>query len=198
VGGFITAESYKNVILRMALRIGAILLAMPNVSAQFIIDERNAAETKADPALDRLNPNFVKQVRRCQKTSAIAALDRLPPSPVMAGLDTNPAILQFTRHVVVASGHHRNQVAMIDVIRTFTGAPDQAAHIIAARHIRYLVTCDGSYELALYARQAPDGLLAQLRGGRVPAWLNRQPDIGPFQIYAVDSVRLPDIRTKHD
>ncbi|WP_397574371.1 hypothetical protein [Sphingorhabdus sp.] len=198
VGGFITAESYKNVILRMALRIGAILLAMPNVSAQFIIDERNAAEAKADPALDRLNRNFGKQTWRCQKTTAIAALDRLPPSPVMATLDTNPAILQFTRHVVVASGHHRNQAAMADVIRTFTGVPDQAAQVIVARRIRYLITCDGSYELALYARKAPKGLLAQLRGGRVPAWLKRQPDIGPFQIYAVDRTQLPDIRAEYD
>jgi hypothetical protein len=87
---------------------------------------------------------------------------------------------------------------MADVIRTFTGVPDQAAQVIVARRIRYLITCDGSYELALYARKAPKGLLAQLRGGRVPAWLKRQPDIGPFQIYAVDRTQLPDIRAEYD
>lgn len=195
---FVAAENYNSVFPRMALRIGAILLAMPNLSAQFIMNKLNAAEAKANPVSEKLNANFEKQALLCQRNSAAAALDRLPASRVMAGLDTNPAILQFTRHNVVASGHHRNQAAMADVIRTFTGAPEDAVHIIAARKIRFLITCDGSYELALYARQAPEGLLAQLRGGVIPAWLKRQPDIGPFQIYAVARTQLPDTSAEHD
>jgi len=195
---FVAADNYKNVFPRMALRIAAIFLAMPNLSAQLVINKLQAAEAKADPVSERLNTKFEKQALRCQKTSSASALDRLPPSAVMAGLDNNPAILQFTRHNVVASGHHRNQAAMADVIRTFTGAPEDAAHIIATRQIRFLITCDGSYELALYARKAPQGLLAQLRGGQVPAWLKRQPDIGPFQIYAVDRTQLPDTSAEHD
>lgn len=198
VSMFMAAESRKALVTRMGLRIGAILLAMPSFAAQIGMNAVSTSEANADPASAAFDKNFVQLAWACQKTSAVAALDRLPASRVMAGLDTNPAILQFTHHNVVASGHHRNQAAMADVIRTFMGAPDQAAHIIASRQIRFLITCDGSYELALYARKAPEGLLAQLRSGQVPAWLKRQADIGPFQIYAVDRTQLPDTSAEHD
>jgi hypothetical protein len=188
---FAAAERQTNLVLRMALRIIAILLAMPNLSAQFVLNQVNAAEAKADPVAERFNINFEKQALLCQKSASAAALNRLPPSVIMAGLDTNPAILQFTKHRVVASGHHRNQAAMADVIRTFVGSEVDAAQIIGARSIGYLVTCDGSFELGLYQRSAPKGFLAQLRKGNVPSWLRQQPNIGPFQIYEVQRTALP-------
>lgn len=188
---FAAAERQTNLVLRMALRIIALLLAMPNLSAQFVLNQVNAAEAKADPIAERFNINFEKQALLCQKTASAAALDRLPPSVIMAGLDTNPAILQFTKHRVVASGHHRNQAAMADVIRTFVGSEADAAQIIGARNIGYLVTCDGSFELELYQRSAPHGFLAQLRRGNVPPWLRQRANIGPFQIYEVQSTVLP-------
>lgn len=188
---FVAADNYKNVFPRMALRIAAIFLAMPNLSAQFVLNNVHAAEVKADPVSERLHAQFEKQALLCQKASAAAALNRLPASAFMAGLDTNPAIMQFTHHTVVASGHHRNQGAMADVIRTFVGSQDEAARIIDARNIRYLVTCEGSFELALYQQKAPKAFLAQLRHGDVPQWLLRQADIGPFQIYEVQRAALP-------
>lgn len=188
---FVAADNYKNVFPRMALRIAAIFLAMPNLSAQFVLNKVHAAQVKADPVSEKLHAQFEKQALLCQKASAAAALNSLPASGFMAGLDTNPAIMQFTHHTVVASGHHRNQGAMADVIRTFVGTQDEAARIIDARNIRYLVTCEGSFELALYQQKAPKGFLAQLRRGDVPQWLNRQADIGPFQIYEVQRAAMP-------
>lgn len=187
---FVAAEARKNILARMALRIAAIFLAMPNLSAQLVLNKVHADQVKADPVSEKLHVQFEKQALRCQKASAAADLDRLPASAIMAGLDTNPAILQFTRHTVVASGHHRNQEAMADVIRTFVGAQNDAARILDARNIRYLVTCDGSFELALYQHKAPKGFLAQLRRGDVPQWLRQQADIGPFQIYEVQRSAL--------
>ena len=188
---FMAAERSNGLTGRMGLRVFAILLAMPSLSAQFIANQLSAGEAKAARAPTSSDDKFKAQVRACQKTSAAASLDQLPPSNIMAGLDTNPAILQFSKHSVVASGHHRNTSAMADVIRTFTGTPNQAAHIIGARDIRFMVICDGSYELALYARQAPDGMLAQLRAGNVPNWLHRKPNIGPFQVFEVKQTYLP-------
>lgn len=188
---FVAADNYKNVFPRMALRIAAIFLAMPNLSAQFVLNKVHAAQVKADPVSEKLHAQFEKQALLCQKSSAAAALNRLPTSAFMAGLDTNPAIMQFTHHTVVASGHHRNQGAMADVIRTFVGSQDEAERIIDARNIRYLVTCEGSFELALYHQKAPNGFLAQLRRGDVPEWLRRKADIGPFQIYEVQRAALP-------
>jgi hypothetical protein len=187
---FAMAERRTGLLPRMALRVLAVLLVTPNLLAQVVIDRVNAAEAVSDPATTTYNKNFEILARACQKTSAAAALDKLPTSQIMAGLDTSPAILQFTRHSVVATGHHRNQKAMADVIRTFVGSPEQAADIMSARNIGYLVMCDGSYELAIYQRKSRDGFLSQLRRGMVPAWLERQKDIGPFQIYRVDRTAL--------
>jgi hypothetical protein len=158
---FSAAERGTGFIARMGLRIFAVLLATPSISAQMVENNLTATEAKAKPASVAAERKLNASARACQKTSAAAALGQLPPSPIMAGLDTNPAILQFTSHTVVASGHHRNQGAMADVIRTFTGSADQAAGIIRARNIRFIVICEGSFELALYVRKAPAGMLAQ-------------------------------------
>ena len=188
---FISSERRRSLLARIGMRVFALLLAMPILSAQALINRVNAVEARADPVSDMLNHKFQKQLMACQKSSAVAALSELPSAAIMAGLDTNPAILLFTRHSVVASGHHRNTAAMSDVMRTFTGKTDQAARIIIARNIRFVVICDGSYELLLYARKAPEGMLARLRAGNVPNWLQRKSDIGPFQIFEVNHAMLP-------
>ncbi len=188
---FISSERRRSLLARIGMRVFALLLAMPILSAQALINRVNAVEARADPVSDMLNHKFQKQLMACQKSSAVAALSELPSAAIMAGLDTNPAILLFTRHSVVASGHHRNTAAMSDVMRTFTGKTDQAARIIIARNIRFVVICEGSYELLLYARKAPEGMLARLRAGNVPNWLQRKSDIGPFQIFEVNHAMLP-------
>lgn len=182
---FVKAERRKGLLRRMGLRIAALLIAMPNLWGQVVAYKMANADIAQAPQHVAISEAFEKQAAACQKASEIAALQALPKANIMAGLDTNPAILQFTAHNVVASGHHRNQTAMADVIRTFTGSPVDAARIIAARNVRYVVVCDGSFELALYAHKAPHGFLSRLRSGQLPNWLKAMPDIGPFNIYEV-------------
>jgi hypothetical protein len=185
---FIKVEKLNSVTLRMGIRIFAMLLAVPSLVGQNIMDRIEAAEGGANPVDKAKNDAFTKAALSCQKLSAVQALDRLPKSGLMVGLDTAPAILQMTRHDVIATGHHRNEKAMADVIRTFTGSVGQAERIVRARKSDYVVICDGSFELAIYGQQFPQGFLARLRSGEVPAWLERQADIGPFQIFRVVSV----------
>lgn len=179
------AGQHKSLLARMALRVGAVLVAMPNLWGQALMDNMDHADAQQEPEHVALSQAFEKQAAACQKASAAAALQALPSANIMAGLDTSPAILQFTDHKVVASGHHRNQAAMADVIQTFIGSPVEAAQIIDARKIRYVVVCDGSFELALYADKSPNGFLSTLRAGQLPDWLMQQPDIGTFKIYEV-------------
>jgi hypothetical protein len=174
---------------RMALRVVAMLLLFPTIVGQNVMNHINAAQDVAQPKAAAEQEAFEDLARACQKPMAAKALDRLPPSQLMVGLDTSPAILQFTRHRVVATGHHRNQAAMADVIRTFTGDTAQAEAIMRKRAIDYLVTCEGSFELHLYGQRDPDGFLSRIKRGDVPPWLMRQPDIGPFQIWRVDGKR---------
>lgn len=182
---FDKVEKLNSVTARMAIRIFAMLLAVPSLVGQNIMDRIEASEDAANPASKANYDAFNKAALSCQKLAAAQALDRLPQSNLMVGLDTAPAILQMTRHTVIATGHHRNALAMADVIRTFTGSLEQAERIIRARNARYLVICDGSFELAIYNQKSPQGLLAHIKRGQVPAWLERQADIGPFQIFRV-------------
>ena len=181
---FAKVESLNNIPARMGVRICAMLLAVPSIVGQNTMDRVEARDI-VNPHNKTASSTFHRAAYLCQRLSAAHGLERLPKSVLMVGLDTGPAILLATSHSVIATGHHRNATAMVDVIRTFTGSPEQAERIIRLRKAGYLVMCDGSFELAIYQERSPQGFLAQLRQGIVPTWLERQVDIGPFQIFRV-------------
>ncbi|WP_157216654.1 hypothetical protein [Flavisphingomonas formosensis] len=107
----------------------------------------------------------------CSTMEHIRLLNSLPPSALLTDIDIAPGVLHETPHSVVASGHHRNQAGIRDVLQTFTGG-DEEAHAILLRHrIDYIVVCPDLAEMDVYARYAPDGLWSHLRAGRTPAWL---------------------------
>ena len=192
VAMFRSAERQPGLATRMGLRALAVVLAMNYVFAQNVSDRvsGNAENGNVVPTSKQAEEiRFKNAVRTCQNYRAAQALNALPPSRLMAGLDSSPSILQFTRHKVVATGHHRNDQAMADVIRTFLSNPDDAKIILHARKIDYVVTCLGSYELRLYAQEAPGGLAAMLAGGNAPVWLVPQRDVGPFHIWRADWTR---------
>jgi hypothetical protein len=47
------------------------------------------------------------------------------------------------------------------------------------------VTCASLTEYALYAKEHPQSLAAQLSRGRIPDWLQPLPTKGPLRIYKV-------------
>jgi hypothetical protein len=181
------AETLSGFAPRMGLRVLAVVMIMPGVFVQTAMGLAAPAAPAVPVATAASQAPFETQVRKCQAASAARALRALPPkSTIMAGLDTSPAILLFTDHRVVATGHHRNQAAMADVIRAFIGSEADARRIYKARGIDYLVSCEGSFELRHYYTNAPDGFFAQLRAGTIPNWLVRENAIGPFAVYRVD------------
>ncbi|MEQ1539026.1 MAG: hypothetical protein ABL928_08880 [Sphingorhabdus sp.] len=186
VSFFTKAEDANGLSARMGWRLAGILLLMPamlgqNASALPIRDTLPLTKKQRDAQAD-----FLKQARQCQSTAASVMLKQLPTANIMAPLDTSPSILMFTQHRVVATGHHRNEAAMADVIRTFTGSADDAAAVLTKRRIDFVLTCDGSFEIDLYVKRMPSGFAAQLRQGTLPVWLKQQPDIGPFHLYKID------------
>lgn len=186
VGLFERSNGASGVARRMALRIAAVALIMPGVVGTHLARALSAEAGPVNPAGLAKEAAFVALARQCQSADAIALLNHLPPAQLMAGLDASPGLLQFTHHKVVATGHHRNQLAMRDVIRGYTLAPDTMRQVLFERHVEYLVACEGSFELRIYAENAPDGFWAQIKAGRQFPWLVRQPDIGPYHIWRVD------------
>ncbi len=181
------AEQLNGLSVRMGLRVLAVGLIMPAVLANYAVGMSFDRQMAADPKAKAMDKHFDDLTRKCQKPAAARALQKLPSgSQLMAGLDTSPAVVLFTDHKIVASGHHRNQKAMADVISAFIGSEADARRIYKARGIDYLVTCEGSYELQIYYARAPRGFGSQVRGGNLPNWLVKDHNVGPFNVYRVD------------
>ncbi|ABC64583.1 hypothetical protein [Erythrobacter litoralis] len=108
----------------------------------------------------------------CDLFDSADALGRLDTATIFAPLDIGPAILQRSPHAVVATGHHRAELAMKDVITAFTGTPEDARPIIERHGARYLVMCTDLVEPDIYVKRGGDGSLASaLRDGTPPDWL---------------------------
>lgn len=139
--------------------------------------------------LPALQLDLRRSVTRRVCDTAFSSLNQLPPSLLFAPLDIGPRMIVHTPHSVIATGHHRNHVAMHDVISTFTGTAENARARITARHAPYLVLCADAPEIRNYVRRAPDGFAAQLVSGHTPDWLhplNIAPAHSGMLVYAVD------------
>jgi hypothetical protein len=107
----------------------------------------------------------------CNTATALRGLDALGPTTIFAPLDIGPDIVIYTRNRVIATGHHRNRAGMRAVIAAFIADPGDARPIIARSGADYVAFCDGQREVSNYSKANPRGLIAQLRAGQVPGWL---------------------------
>jgi hypothetical protein len=155
------ARKLKPMPLRLAATLGAVSIALPGYGLAAIASAGEQAE--AGPA------------GKAPNIADVRYLQRLEPSLIAAPLDIGPAILQRTRHSVVATGHHRASDAMRDTIRIFTSSPELALMIIRRRNVGYLVLLPGLSEPDLYANRFPTGLTARLVSGAAPDWLEEVP-----------------------
>ncbi len=141
----------------------AVLLVVPPVLSQ----AASVAVSVVAPA-----PQEPKApVAPCPTPADLVLLGRQPSGLVLSGIDIGPMLLVATPHGVVATGHHRNHVAMNRVIGAFAATPAAAEAIVAAARADYLFVCPGQPEMTNIARDFPAGLSAGLAAGRVPAWL---------------------------
>lgn len=111
------------------------------------------------------------KVSQCRIAETAALLADLPQGEVYAPLDISPRILLDTEHSVIATGHHRGNLAMRFVIETATATPENARIALAQRGTRYIAICPDLTEPRLYEAAAPDGFMARLRTDNAPDWL---------------------------
>jgi hypothetical protein len=124
----------------------------------------------------------------CRLADSADALNALAPAKVFAPLDLGPALLSRSQHGVVATAHHRAELAMRDVIAAFLGSPEQARSLVAHHRADYVMLCVGMGEVNLYRKRAPDGFAARLVAGEVPGWLE------PVELGGPPEVRLYRVR----
>jgi len=182
---FKTSDRKPGLVSRVGLKIVGAMMLAPTVIAPIVysVTQNGSNEEHGAAAIDD-QIKFEKALS-CHTISSVQALDILGKARIMTGLDVSPLILQHTRLSVVATGHHRNQYAMKDVIQTFIGSPDQAETIMARREVEYLVGCNGSPELNYYTLRAPEGFWAKVQTGGDFEWLEPLPMIGPFNIWRI-------------
>ncbi len=107
----------------------------------------------------------------CNFAQAGAALDHLPPTDILVPLDMGPDVLVRSHQRVVATGHHRGAAAMHDVIAAFLAPSAEAHAIMRARHATMVMICPAVSRQSVYAKIAPNGLMARLVANRAPEWL---------------------------
>ena len=144
----------------------ALVPALPAALASTLQSEEQNEQAAAKS--DKKQPS-------CVATASLQGLNALPAAPLFAALDIGPFLLANTHHSVIATNHHRNQLAMAKVLRAFAGNEADARRIIAATPARYLVYCPERGEIGHYVKRNPKGLAARLEAGKPPVWLTPVP-----------------------
>lgn len=175
------------VVTRVAGYLAVIMVLVPSVPvvlATAIIDPPSADAKKS--VLANTSQGAMSQ-SQCKYDQAGRALNRLPQTDIFAPLDIGPDLIVKSHQRVVATGHHRGSAGMHDVIAAFMSPPEEARSIVQSRHATLIVICPDIYEPSIYARRAPNGLMARLLDNRPPDWLKRV-DLAPgsgFQYWRV-------------
>jgi hypothetical protein len=123
----------------------------------------------------------------CQRKEDYAVLAVQPDATVLAVSNLGSPILAFSRHRVFAGPYHRNIQGNLIALDAFMGTSEQARQIAEANGVGLVALCRGNDESRALAKWAPDGLMADLMGGAVPAWLEPMPesDGQPLELYRV-------------
>lgn len=124
--------------------------------------------------------------RMCPTLPALRPIAKLPAATVLTFVDFGPRLITVTRHKAIAGPYHRNGAAILDIHHAFRSVDPEVAHDVMRRHgATLLLICPGMSESTIYVAENPKGFYAQLRDGRVPAWLEpvTLPQGSPFRLW---------------
>ena len=123
----------------------------------------------------------------CYRAADYDSLARLPAGGVLASSNLGASILRHTPHRVLAGPYHRNVDGNVMALDAFMGPPDKALAIAVRERMAYLAYCPGNPETGSIAAWAADGLMAALKAGRVPDWLEpvATSEDAPLRLYRI-------------
>jgi asparagine N-glycosylation enzyme membrane subunit Stt3 len=120
-------------------------------------------------------PRAMNDAGRCDQSGDFAPLERQPPGLILGPIDQSATLLVRTNHRVLAAPNHRNAAENGLVYRILTTTPEAAAPLAQRLRVDFVVFCPNAPEVANLVRFSPHGLVAQLRAGHVPDWLEPVP-----------------------
>lgn len=157
---------------RIAVVLATVLVVLPG--APVAIAQNLAPDNAAGAEPEEI------PMSSCDLHESARRMATLAPGTVFAPLDIGPTILLETPHRVIATGHHRADKAMRDVIGAFVSRAEVSRLIVDTYGADYLVLCTDLIEPSIYAtRGGEDSLGARLIEGDAPAWLEPMALGGP-------------------
>lgn len=150
----------------------------------------------AGTALARLGPGsrtaLAGAAASCQDERLFGQLDRLPTGTVAAPIDLGAYILSQTDHRVLAAPYHRNNRGNRAMYDFFLATPDGARYQAGLWTIDYVVLCPGSFSELPPGMVKPNSLLAHMRMGATPDWLEPMLSLeGGAKAWRVRGLTLP-------
>ena len=125
----------------------------------------------------------------CDLARSTMGFNSLEPATFFAPLDVGPFVLLNTPHSVVATGHHRANLAIRDTIAGFIGTPAEARAIIDRHGAGYVAICTEIAEPHVLAKAGGEGsFAARLLADNPPEWLE-EVDLGTPEAFKVWRVR---------
>lgn len=165
--------------LRVLGVVGTFLL-VSGLAAQNLVQLVPEKQPKRTQRVNRANGT-------CPTLAALKPVAQQPKGYVLTFLDLNPRLIAVTHHDGVAGPYHRNQAAIIELMKTWRGSAENARRTVARRGIDYVLICPSLSESTIYSAEAPNGFYAQLAKGEVPAWLDpiALPADSPYKMWRV-------------
>lgn len=160
--------------LRIILSAAAVLILLPLPASMTVNYLLGKLAPKAVLGGKR-HASAASFARNCLTPETVGKLQKIAPSTLVTPIDIGPSLLFWTHHSVVATGHHRNNAAMADAIRTFISPPTEAETYVRKEKAAYIVFCPPAADVQLYARANKQGLMAALLADKPPAWLEKVP-----------------------
>lgn len=130
----------------------------------------------------------------CLTNNAIADLKSLTPGLIAARIDLGAHIVALTGHDVLSAPYHRIADAIMANHHIFAArTPQEAAKLLAAWKVDYVVTCRAADDPYVSTPQWQDTLRANLVAGAPPAFLTPEPLANAhslFKVWRVDRAKL--------
>jgi hypothetical protein len=174
------ARAINSAVPRIAATLGVLALVFPTAASALLKPADKLAIAGSVPATTRAQ---VEHGGKCD----FARLAELPKGVVLTTVNPGPTILWQTSHSIASAGYHRNQQAMLAMVRAFTSDPGEAEPIVRSTGASYVVACSSERDIALFRQAHPGDLADVLAEGRPPAWLAPIPgfESGSLRVYRV-------------
>jgi len=168
-----------NMLVRVVGTVGTFVI-ISGLGPQWALNLKPEQPNKRLQAVNRANS-------LCPTLPALRPIAQQPKGYVLTLLDLGPRLIAVTHHSTLAGPYHRNQQAILDLMRVWRGDEANARRTIAARGFDYVLICPGLSESTMYSSAAPKGFYQQLAKGRAPAWLEpiALPKNSPYKMWRV-------------